>query len=176
MTISANPRTCPICASALQPVMHEGSELDRCDHGHGLWLDRGELRAVVASEEQDRPRAEEIAALDAGAASTGQELVQEASRDARACPVCQRAMRVAEYAASGVVIDECIEHGVWLDSGELERIEAYAEGVREQARGGAASDAARMQPAGTPTGVRGIEIPEHLMATIRRAAAPPPGV
>ena len=39
-------------------------------------------------------------------------------------------MIYAEY--SNVVIDSCALHGVWLDAGELERIEAYAEGFRER--------------------------------------------
>lgn len=159
----------------MQLVVHEGSELDQCPAGHGLWLDRGELRAVVTSEHADRPREEELAALDAAARDHGHTLVAEATRAARPCPVCGTGMRLTEYASSGIVIDECPEHGVWLDAGELEQIEAYAEGIRAQAREGAAGDAARLAAIDTPTGVRGVQIPEHLMATIRRAAAPPPG-
>jgi Zn-finger nucleic acid-binding protein len=39
------------------------------------------------------------------------------------CPTCEGDMERLEFAAiSGVVIDVCPDHGVWLDAGELERI------------------------------------------------------
>jgi Zn-finger nucleic acid-binding protein len=39
------------------------------------------------------------------------------------CPVCHERMRKLTYAAvSGVLVDRCIEHGVWLDSGELQQL------------------------------------------------------
>ena len=39
------------------------------------------------------------------------------------CPVCQERMRKLTYAAvSGVLVDRCMEHGVWLDSGELQQL------------------------------------------------------
>ncbi len=161
-------RTCPSCSTPLDVVTHEGVELDRCPQGHGIWLDRGELRAVVLSEIEDRPVDEELSALDAAARDHGQNLLAEVSRGPRNCPVCATAMRITEYAGSGVAIDECLEHGVWLDDGELERIEAYAEGVRNQARGGAAGTAAR-------TTVAGLDVPADLLATIRTANVPPPG-
>jgi len=41
----------------------------------------------------------------------------------KACPVCQERMRKLTYASvSGVLIDRCTEHGVWLDSGELQQL------------------------------------------------------
>ncbi len=167
MSTSA-PRSCPTCNAPLAAVSHEGVELDRCPDGHGIWLDKGELRAVVLSEAEDRPTEEELEALDAAARDHGQALLAEVTRGTRNCPVCARPMRITEYAGSGVAIDECLEHGVWLDDGELERIEAYAEGIRNQARGGAAGSVAR-------TTVAGLDVPADLLATIRIANVPPPG-
>jgi len=41
----------------------------------------------------------------------------------RNCPVCAKQMSRAIYAAvSGVMIDRCLEHGVWLDSGEMQQL------------------------------------------------------
>ena len=41
----------------------------------------------------------------------------------RHCPVCTKRMNKAIYAAvSGVLIDRCLEHGVWLDSGEMQQL------------------------------------------------------
>ncbi len=163
-------RTCPSCGSALDTVPHEGVDLDRCPAGHGVWLDRGELRAVVLSEQADRPATEEHAAMDAGQRDHGGAVLEGVARGPRGCPVCGQEMVIVEYARSGIAIDECRTHGVWLDDGELERIEAYAEGVRNQARGGAAGDAARV---GT-VAIAGLDVPAELLATIRTANVPPP--
>ncbi len=45
------------------------------------------------------------------------EIVQEGKR---ACPICGEEMRTATE--NNLIIDVCDEHGVWLDSGELEKI------------------------------------------------------
>ena len=43
--------------------------------------------------------------------------------DYRHCPVCAKRMSKTIYAAvSGVMIDRCLEHGVWLDSGEMQQL------------------------------------------------------
>lgn len=46
------------------------------------------------------------------------------------CPVCGRTLQVARRA--GVSLDHCPGHGVWLDTGELERLleAAWARGRR----------------------------------------------
>ncbi|NKQ41533.1 MAG: zf-TFIIB domain-containing protein [Sulfurovum sp.] len=44
-------------------------------------------------------------------------------REYRSCPVCAKRMNKAIYAAvSGVLIDRCLDHGIWLDSGELQQL------------------------------------------------------
>jgi Zn-finger nucleic acid-binding protein len=43
-------RRCPICRATLAEVRTETDPpiaVDRCGEGHGLWFDRGELRALV---------------------------------------------------------------------------------------------------------------------------------
>jgi Zn-finger nucleic acid-binding protein len=43
-------KRCPRCGKRLDRVaVSETLELDRCPQGHGLWFDRGELAALVAS-------------------------------------------------------------------------------------------------------------------------------
>lgn len=44
-------RVCLRCPSKLRVVSVEKIEIDRCPYGHGLWFDRGELKAVIASFE-----------------------------------------------------------------------------------------------------------------------------
>jgi Zn-finger nucleic acid-binding protein len=47
----------------------------------------------------------------------------DTNRAYKQCPVCQDTMRKLTYAAvSGVLIDRCTQHGVWLDSGELQQL------------------------------------------------------
>ncbi|MEO6866666.1 MAG: zf-TFIIB domain-containing protein [Gaiellales bacterium] len=163
-------RSCPVCNEPLQPLDHEGVALDRCGAGHGIWLDRGELRAVVLAEGIARGESEEQATLQAARSDAGHAVVAETGRASRPCPVCSAPMRLTEYAASGIAIDECGEHGTWLDPSELEQIEAYAEGIRRQTKLGAAGGATNVHGAG----VRGIDIPADLLSSLRRAAVPPP--
>ena len=162
--MAESTRTCPTCSGALQSIQHEGVSLDSCPAGHGLWLDRGELHAVVMSEVASQTTQQQDAALAVAGSDAGHAVVAEAGRAARACPVCGTRMRLTEYAGSGIPIDECHEHGAWLDDGELGRIEAYAEGVRRTGTGG------------TSTTVAGITLPASLLASLQgvRGATPPP--
>ena len=62
------------------------------------------------------------------------------------CPVCGEFMSRRNYARrSGVIVDECREHGLWLDDGELRRISAFvAAGGLLEARRAEAEEAARL--------------------------------
>ena len=50
--VSRTKRRCPRCGKKLR-IIHMGEnpsiELDRCPRGHGLWLDAGEMEAVIRS-------------------------------------------------------------------------------------------------------------------------------
>jgi Zn-finger nucleic acid-binding protein len=155
-------RHCPVCAGALEPFHHEGVELDRCPTGHGLWFDRGELAMVVHSEQAPRTAEERAEAAEQATNAPGAAVVAESDFDRRPCPVCGTSMTLTEYAGSGIPIDEC-RHGVWLDTGELERIEAYGEAMRRQ---GTSQDPA--------IPVRGVQIPPELLAGISNVPVPPP--
>jgi Zn-finger nucleic acid-binding protein len=154
-------RYCPACNGLLETYDHEGVELDRCPLGHGIWLDRGELQRVVTSEQEPRTSDEQREAVEASDRdSSGRNVVEEIADDRRPCPVCRSEMNLTEYAGSGVAIDECRRHGIWLDAGELERIEAYGEAMR---RGTTSSGE-----------VRGIDIPPGVLAGISGAVPVPP--
>lgn len=45
------------------------------------------------------------------------ELIEEGERP---CPICGKTMHMA--AKNDLIIDLCTEHGIWFDSGELEKI------------------------------------------------------
>jgi Zn-finger nucleic acid-binding protein len=47
---SERPRKCPICDKKMQKVLcgETGSvRIDKCRSGHGIWLDEGELEAIL---------------------------------------------------------------------------------------------------------------------------------
>ncbi len=49
-------RPCPVCSRSMRMVSTETDPpivVDRCRNGHGLWFDRGELRAVVRAAGAD---------------------------------------------------------------------------------------------------------------------------
>lgn len=116
---------CPTCTADLTPDDHEQIPLMRCRFDHGVWLDPDQLRAIVRSTVEDKTSAEEAEALRGEHATR----LEPASGAQRPCPECAEPMRSLTYAyESGVLIDSCDTHGIWLDQGELARIEAWYEG------------------------------------------------
>ncbi len=50
--LSGPKRRCPVCGARMDEVDAKGSlpvVVDRCSHGHGLWLDEGELGRLIES-------------------------------------------------------------------------------------------------------------------------------
>src|SRR4051812_32711425 len=111
---------CLICDSPLTKLDHEGVAVDSCPSGHGVWLDRGELRQIASREEAPRPADEQQAALAESGTGMARVVAAMEQEGRRNCPECARPMEKLDYAfGSGIVIDSCAEHGVWLDAGEL---------------------------------------------------------
>jgi Zn-finger nucleic acid-binding protein len=113
-------RFCPDCAIPLQTVrVDTGAGLfaiERCERCYGLFFDVDEvpafLEASVSSAFSVNFR--ELAAINEERGST--------RRPVRyiKCPECGVIMNRVNYGSkSGVVVDQCKEHGIWLDNGEL---------------------------------------------------------
>lgn len=114
---------CPRCTQALRARRLEGFDAVECAGCGGLWLAAGELERWL-----DASATRGVAALDT---RTPREREREVAPSYRACPVCEDRMPRRNYgASSGIVVDVCGRHGVWLDPGELEAIAAFV------ARGG----------------------------------------
>jgi Zn-finger nucleic acid-binding protein len=119
---------CPSCSRQLVADQHENVAIHTCPGCAGCFLGFNELRTVLESETSARSDVERAQALEqAGTAST---TLPDTRADLQ-CPSCVTPMRryVHQY-SSGTWIDACEEHGIWLDAGELARLEAYAEAVR----------------------------------------------
>jgi hypothetical protein len=53
---------------------------------------------------------------------------QGSERDAASCPVCGAAMTRSRYTSNcPVQIDECDQHGLWLDTGEIKDLQVFIE-------------------------------------------------
>ena len=89
-------------------------KLDQCFVCNGVWFDAGELQkylsencTIVNSPEIDRP------------------LIEKADKKISKCPHCNVDMvKLPAPKAPGITIDSCSTcQGIWLDSGELDRLE-----------------------------------------------------
>lgn len=126
-------RVCPNCEIFLETlIIDESKELyiEQCKHCHGIFLDYGELEAImereiVKSDKYDFEKVRQI--LD-------NPLVKEKSIKYKKCPECRSIMSRLNYKQkSGVIMDRCISCGYWLDSGELRQIMEWAKlsGIRD---------------------------------------------
>lgn len=112
-------KMCPRCSKELITINlleHNHFFIERCETCFGLFFDTGELENLLESSEKG---AYEINhhALNA---------ILEENHHADypvmylKCPVCQKLMNRVNYGTkSGVIVDKCSAHGIWLDSGEL---------------------------------------------------------
>lgn len=114
---SDSERLCPHCRITLQTIkLDPPLQIERCGHCFGLFFDPGEVESLlnsavapvfdanprlIGSINQDRYRKEQVVKY-------------------LKCPVCGVLMnRVAFGHRSGVIVDRCLSHGVWLDGGEI---------------------------------------------------------
>lgn len=106
---------CPNCNNRLNPETLHGETVDRCPGCDGIWLDRGELGAVVegASPSGSKPRDSDAADVPL------------------TCPKCKREMDLFNYAYdSRVFVNKCAScGGIWLKPGQLQRLAKYRAGT-----------------------------------------------
>jgi Zn-finger nucleic acid-binding protein len=115
-------RFCPRCRILLQTVdlrLGEKFLIERCDRCLGLFFDPGELEALLEKTVTN------VHAIDP-------QRLQEVQNVKRSheypvtyidCPVCRRLMNRVNFGSrSGVIADQCRDHGMWLDGGELRQI------------------------------------------------------
>ncbi len=130
-SVSSGARGALRCPGCLVPGMSTlerggGVIVDHCDDCGGVWLDLGELDALTPAPAH-APKvspAELRAAAQVPPEASGTHTVREF--EYRKCPICDALMHRRNFAgSSGVVVDECPAHGVYLDPGELEAIQRF---------------------------------------------------
>ena len=151
-------RKCPRCDKPMEVLDLElGGPfyINRCTQCLGLFFAPGELSTVVrakveAADRADLGRLERLLSEETPADFADVHYLK--------CPVCRALMNSRSYGAlAGVIIDECREHGVWLDGGELRRILNWtrAGGPEHQAERQVEADRerARQRRLAIPTGM-----------------------
>ena len=117
-----SPRICPRCNKPLQTIdlKLEGKFLiERCTDCLGLFFDPNELETLLDKSvskvfQVDFRQLENINKLRRS---------QDYPVTYIKCPVCRKLMHRLNFGMkSGVIVDKCKEHGIWLDGGELRQL------------------------------------------------------
>ena len=97
--------------------------VDECPSCSGMWVDIAAFERIVNQQAKRQDR--ELRHEGAGGQPVRTKL-EPGKVVYLKCPDCQRHMHRRNFArASGVIIDECKEHGVWLDCDELGKVAAF---------------------------------------------------
>ncbi len=119
---SESDRICPRCNIRLETIdlKMEGKFLiERCEQCLGLFFDPGELEAVLSATVANvfTINRGELDSINAAMRSNDYGVTYIK------CPVCSKIMNRVNFGAkSGVIVDRCKDHGVWLDGGELRHL------------------------------------------------------
>jgi Zn-finger nucleic acid-binding protein len=119
---SESERTCPRCVIGLETIdlKIDGKFLiERCGHCLGLFFDPGELESVLQASVANvfTINRNQIDSLNIATRVTDYGITYIK------CPVCAKLMNRVNFGAkSGVIVNRCREHGVWLDGGELRHL------------------------------------------------------
>ena len=114
------PFECPVCQKTLQKTTYEGTNTYPCPAGCGTFLGRKNLLII----EESREESISIKSVPKSNDEIG---------SIKACPKCKGKMIKRHYGElSSTVIDYCAScQGIWLDPGELERIQLYYEAAHD---------------------------------------------
>lgn len=119
ITTLASDRPCPHCKIVLQTIrldLKEPFYIERCYSCYGLFFDPGEIEILLESSVSN------IFSINTEHIDNINKDRYQKSKKIKyvECPVCHILMNRVNYShRSGVIIDQCIKHGVWLDNGEI---------------------------------------------------------
>lgn len=103
--LKSSHKKCPECKNLFSLITLIDIELDCCLRCKSFWFDRGELM--------------DFSGLDKDVPSD--DLVSRNSK--YPCPICQSIMREYVYInPHNLLVDQCIEHGVYLENNEINRL------------------------------------------------------
>ena len=118
---------CPRCRLLLAEAEYEGQHVHFCGTCWGYWLTRSQLDQIVDAATYRFGEAEARTVADA-LRSEGDANRQGSERDAVRCPVCSNEMKKTGFRSDCPVrVDECEQHGLWLDTGEIKDLQIFVE-------------------------------------------------
>lgn len=165
---------CPRCGDPLQGLRLAAATARECTGCGGLWLDPDTLQRLVTTSDETSAV---VSAL--GARVPTRTAAPDVVRYIP-CPACGKLMNRTNFArASGVILDSCRSHGVWLDRGELQGVIAFVDHgglarARERERDQLAEEQRRLAAMQSYTG--GTSLPDGRGAVASwpfEATAPP---
>ena len=118
---------CPDCSLLLESIIIESTNridgenltVSRCSNCLGLFVQRNILDMIL--DTRVRQPSEIDFQLLTSLENSNRSLVK--GWKYRPCPACQTLMnRKLHGKRSGVIVDSCREHGIWLDAGELRQL------------------------------------------------------
>jgi Zn-finger nucleic acid-binding protein len=115
-------RICPRCNVALKTIdlkLDGRFLIERCNQCLGLFFDPGELEALLEATVSN------VFAINRSQLDSINSTKSENDYGVSyiACPICSKLMNRVNFGAkSGVIVDRCKDHGVWLDGGELRHL------------------------------------------------------
>lgn len=118
----ASERICPRCHVPLQLVnlnLRKAFYIERCQRCLGLFFDPGELEALLDNT------VTHVYDIDPARLNELQNVTRSSEYPVGYidCPVCKKLMNRLNFGSrSGVIVDKCREHGVWLDGSELRQL------------------------------------------------------
>ncbi len=116
--VQPSDRYCPECDKAMQTVtlnLPQSFQIERCETCFGVFFDPGEIEILLESSVSS--------VFDINKElikNINKERYQNTSVRYVKCPVCRILMNRVNFShRSGVIIDQCKKHGIWLESGEI---------------------------------------------------------
>jgi Zn-finger nucleic acid-binding protein len=110
---------CPHCREQLAIIAIEGGadQAEACEKCRGVWLDLDEFRRTTNPQRIPKEYVESKNVWFKRSVDPVKYI---------ACPRCGRLMNRENFSRiSGIIVDRCRDHGVWLDAGELERLRLF---------------------------------------------------
>ncbi|NLB63583.1 MAG: zf-TFIIB domain-containing protein [Fibrobacter sp.] len=117
-------RICAGCDQVMQTLNIRSSEapfyIERCDNCLGIFLDNGEIDLIINDHDKL------VHTIDHIRLGALKEIPRNEAVKYVKCPVCQKVMNRMNFGdSSGIIIDQCRDHGIYLDAGELQRIVSW---------------------------------------------------
>jgi Zn-finger nucleic acid-binding protein len=111
----------------LAEAEYEGQQVHFCGTCWGYWLTRSQLDQITSGVTY-RFGKREAKTVKKTLDSDGDVNRQGFEGEAVSCPVCGAQMKRSRYTSNcPVEIDECDQHGLWLDTGEIKDLQVFIE-------------------------------------------------